>query len=78
MVISMKNKIVGVHPLVGKITTKDIINDIELIIEDYNFLERIITNKINLFKDDELLDFILDNNIANRLENISYILKSIL
>ena len=64
----MKNKIVGVHPLVGKITTKDIINDIELIIEDYNFLERIITNKINLFKDDELLDFILDNNIANRLE----------
>lgn len=74
----MKNKIVGVHPLVGKITTKDIINDIELIIEDYNFLERIITNKINLFKDDELLDFILDNNIANRLENISYILKSIL
>lgn len=75
----MNNTIIGVHPLVGEITNIDIINDIDLIISDYNLLIKFINEIIDLDNNDnELVDFILDNNIGNRLANISYILKSLL
>lgn len=75
----MKTKIIGINPLVGEITNIDIINDIALIISDYNLLETLIEDIIDLENEDnELVDFILDNNICNRLENISYILKTLL
>lgn len=79
MVILLNNTVIGVHPLVGKITNLDIINDIDLIISDYNTLVRFINEIIDLDNDDsELVDFILDNDIGNHLANISYILKSFL
>lgn len=75
----MNNIIIGTHPLVGEITNQDIVDDIELIIDDYNLLVRFINEIIDLDNDNsELADFILDNNIGNRLANISYILKSLL
>ncbi len=75
----MKTKVIGVHPLVGEITNIDIINDIDLITNDYNLLVRCISNIIDLNKgNNELVDFLLDNNIGNRLANISYILKTLL
>lgn len=75
----MKTKIIGINPLVGEITNTDIINDIDLITSDYNLLVRYISNIIDLNKDNnKLVDFILDNNIGNRLANISYILKTLL
>lgn len=75
----MNNTIIGVHPLVGEITNIDIINDIDLIISDYNLLVRFINEIIDLENDDSaLVDFILDNNIGNRLANISYILTSLI
>lgn len=75
----MKNKIIGIHPLVGKITYQDIIDDINLIIQDYNYLEMFISRIIDLDEDDnELVDIILNNDICNRLENISYVLKTLL
>lgn len=74
----MKNKVIGVYPLVGEITNTDIINDIDLIIDDYNILENLIESFINLNDDNELSDFILDNSIGNRLANVSYILKNLI
>ncbi len=75
----MKTKVIGVHPLVGEITNIDIIYDIDLITNDYNLLVRCISNIIDLNKgNNELVDFLLDNNICNRLANISYILKTLL
>ena len=75
----MNNTIIGVHTLVGEITNIDIINDIYLIISDYNLLIKFINEIIDLDNDNsELADFILDNNIGNRLANISYILKFLL
>ena len=79
VIILNKSIILGIHPLVGEITNTDIINDIDLIISDYNLLVRFINEIIDLENDDSaLVDFILDNNIGNRLANISYILKSLL
>lgn len=75
----MNNIIIGIHPLVGEITNLDIINDIDLIISDYNLLIRFIDDILDLDNtDNELVDFILNNDIGNRLANISYILKSLL
>lgn len=60
--------VIGVHPLVGEITNIDIINDIDLIISDYNLLVRFINEIIELDRNDnELVNFILDNDIGNRL-----------
>lgn len=79
MVITLnKNIILGVHPLIGEVTNNDIINDIDLIISDYNLLIRLIDNILDLDNNDsELADLILDNDIGNRLANISYILKNL-
>lgn len=74
----MKNKVIGVNPLVGEITNTDIINDIDLIIDDYNILEELIENIIDLNEDNELVNFILDNSICHRLANISYILENLI
>ena len=75
----MNNVVIGTHPLVGEITNIDIINDIELIIDDYNLLVQFINDFIDVDNDDyDLVNFILDNDIGNRLANISYILKSLL
>ncbi len=75
----MNNVVIGTHPLVGEITNIDIINDIELIIDDYNLLVQFINEFIDVDNDDyDLVNFILDNDIGNRLANISYILKSLL
>lgn len=79
MIILNKNIILGVYPLFGEITNKDIINEIDLIISNYNLLLRLIDNLLDLDNsEDELTDFILDNEIGNRLANISHILKNLI
>lgn len=68
----MNSIVIGVHPLVGEITNIDIINDIDLIISDYNLLVRFINEIIELDRNDnELVNFILDNDIGNESVNKS-------
>lgn len=79
MITLNKNIILGVHPLIGEITNSDIINDIDLIIDDYNLLIKLIDHILDLdHNQSELADLILDNDIGNRLANISYILKNLI
>lgn len=72
----MKNKIIDYHTTKGYITFKDLINDIELISQDYKEFESIV---IDMLKDnncdDKIIALLVDNDIANRLDNISYVLR---
>lgn len=72
----MQNKIIDYHEVKGYITLMDLINDIELIADDYKHLEEIIINilKYNHY-DDEIISSLFNDNIHNRLENIVYILR---
>ena len=72
----MKNKVIDYHPIKGYITFNDLINDIEIISNDYKLLEEILINILEYHKyDSEIISTIFNNNIHNRLENIIYILK---
>lgn len=72
----MKDKIIDYDPMRGYITFQDLINDIELITQDYNNLEDIIINILKENKyDDEIIASIFRDNISTRLNNISYVLK---
>lgn len=72
----MKDKIIDYHPIKGYITFKDLINDIELIAQDYKELEEIVIDILKYNKyDKETIASLFSNNISNRLDNISYVLK---
>lgn len=72
----MKDKIIDYHPTKGYITFNDLITDIDLILQDYTKLEDIIINilEINNY-DSETIASLFNDNIANRLDNIIYVLK---
>ncbi len=75
----MKDKIVDIHPILGPITYKDLIDDLELLLEDSNILESRIQYimKYNNY-DDETIASLLNDNISNRLEWIIFVLKDLL
>ncbi len=72
----MKDKIVDYHPIKGYITFNDIITDLEIILQDYKMLEEIIIGILENFNfDDEIIASLFNDNIANRLDYLIYILK---
>jgi len=72
----MKDKIIDYHPIKGYITFRDLINDLELILEDYKILEGIVIILLeNSNFDNETIASLFANDIASRLNNLVYILK---
>lgn len=77
--MTMKNKILDFHPILGAITYNDLINDLSSLLEDYNTLEETIQDILkNNNYDDECISSLLNNNISNRLEWLLFVLKSLL
>lgn len=73
----MKDRIVDYHPINGYITFMDLINDIELIADDYKHLEEIVIDILKYNKyNDEIISSLFNSNIHNRLENIAYVLRN--
>ncbi len=75
----MKDKIIDTHPILGPITYKDLIDDLELLLKDSSLLEDTIQfiMKYNNY-DDETIASLLNNGISKRLEWIIFVLKSLL
>lgn len=72
----MKDKIIDYHPTKGYITFNDLINDIDLILQDYQKLEDIVINILEANNyNSEIIATLFSDNIANRLNNIVYVLK---
>lgn len=72
----MKDKIIDYDPIRGYITFNDLINDLELILQDYKTLEDIVVIILeNSRFDDETIASLFVDNIANRLNNLIYVLK---
>ena len=77
--MTMKDKILDFHPILGAITYSDFINDLSSLLEDYNTLEEIIQDILkNNNYDDECISSLLNDNISNRLEWLLFVLKSLL
>ncbi len=72
----MKDKIIDYHPIKGYITFNDLINDLELISQDYKTLENIVIILLeNSHFDNETISSLFTDNIANRLDNLIYVLQ---
>ncbi len=72
----MKDKIIDYHPIKGYITFNDLINDLELISQDYKTLENIVIILLeNNHFDNETISSLFTDNIANRLDNLIYVLQ---
>ena len=72
----MKDKIIDYDPIKGFITFKDLINDLELILEDYQQLEDVVSNLLNINNyTEEIIASLLKDNIAERLDYLIYVLK---
>lgn len=72
----MKDKIIDYHPIKGYITFNDLINDLELISQDYKTLEDIIIILLkNSNFDDETIASLFKNDITSRLDNLIYVLQ---
>ncbi len=72
----MKNKILMLHPTLGFITFKDLINDLESMLEDTVFFEDIITSILEhtaMTKED--IATLFNFSIVNRLKWIINVLK---
>ena len=77
--MTMKNKILDFHLILGAITYNDLINDLSSLLEDYNTLEETIQDILkNNNYDDEYISSLLNDNISNRLEWLLFVLKSLL
>lgn len=75
----MKDKILDIHPIIGIITYKDLINDLIILLNDYKDFEDIIINILQHQNyDDETISTLFKNDIKNRLEWIVYVLKQLL
>ncbi len=75
----MKNKIVDYHPILGSITYEDLINDLSILLEDYNKLEEIMLNIMEYNNyDAETISSLFNDNISSRLEWIIFVLKGLL
>ena len=72
----MKDKIIDYNPIRGYITFNDLINDLELILQDYKTLENIVIILLeNKHFDNETIAALFIDNIASRLDNLIYVLK---
>ncbi len=73
----MKDKILATHPILGIITFKDIIRDLEIMLKDNIFLENIIDN---ILKETEMekedIASLFNYSITNRLKWMIDVLKS--
>jgi len=68
----MKDKVIGKYKNY-EITAKDLIGDIEIVLEEYYTLSDYM---INFSDADEFInDLLINDNIGNILENIIYVLK---
>ncbi len=77
--MEMKDRIIDIHPTLGPITYKDLIVDLELLLEDSDILEKRIQNIMEYNNyDDETIASLLSDNIPNRLEWIIFVLKTLL
>ncbi len=73
----MQDKILSSHPIVGKITIKDILNDLEIMLADNIFLEDLVYNllKNNTSLSNEDISSLFNYSISDRLKWIIFILK---
>lgn len=72
----MKDKIIDYHPIKGYITFNGLINDLELILQDYKELEDIIILLLkNSNFDNETIASLFKDNISSRLNNLIYVLE---
>lgn len=75
----MQDKILANHYNLGIITYKDLINDLTLLLDDYDTL---LDNIINILKekniDDETITYLFSDSIDSRLDWIIYVLKGLL
>lgn len=75
----MQDKGLISHPIIGKITLKDLLNDLEIMLSDNIFLEDIV---YNLLKDtsmsEEDISSLFNYSISERLKWIIFVLKNIL
>ncbi len=68
-----------IHPTLGIITYKDLIDDLCLLLEDYKILEERILNILEYNKYDcEITSSLFNDNISNRLDWIIFVLKGLL
>ncbi len=75
----MQDKVLISHPIIGKITLKDLLNDLEIMLSDNIFLEDIV---YNLLKDtsmsEEDISSLFNYSISERLKWIIFVLKNII
>ncbi len=72
----MKDEIIDYHSVKGFITINDLIDDLNLILQDYKSLEKIIIDilEINNY-DSEIIASLFRTNIDTRLDNVINILQ---
>ncbi len=75
----MQNKVLASHPILGDITLKDILNDLETMLNDNTLLEDIVYNLLkNTSMSDEDISSLFNYSISYRLKWIIFVLKDLL
>ena len=75
----MKDKILDIHPIIGGITYKDLIDDLCILLNDYKELEDILINILKYQNwDNETISTLFNYDIDNRLDWIIHVLKGLL
>lgn len=75
----MKDKILDIHPIIGVITYKDLIDDLCILLNDYKELENILINILRYQNwDNETISTLFNYDIDNRLDWIIHVLKGLL
>ncbi len=74
----MEDKILTVHPITGIITFKDVISDLEIMLEDNELFENIIYHLLESDVSNEDLASLFNYSVTNRLKYIIDVLKDIL
>ncbi len=75
----MKDKIFSIHPVLGIITFKDIINDLEIMLADSNLFEDVVYQllKSNNIPNEDIAS-LFNLSITNRIKWIIDVLKDAL
>ena len=72
----MNKDILFNHPILGDISFKDIINDLETMLQDTSLFEELVFQLLRQSElNDEEISSLFNYSIINRLEWIIYILK---
>ncbi len=75
----MQDKVLTSHPIIGKITLKDLLNDLEIMLSDNIFLEDIVYNLLkNTSMSEEDISSLFNYSISERLKWIIFVLKNII